>query len=58
MLQRVKFVPKLAYLIEIYAKTIKTGSAWLSPMEIAFIALLLGKPSPARTSIPDSKETR
>ena len=25
--------------------TMKTGSAWLTPMEIAFCALLLGQPS-------------
>lgn len=31
--------------------TIKTGPDWLTPMEIAFCALLLGQPSPLHRSI-------
>ena len=33
--------------------TIKTGSAWLTPMEIAFMAMILGQPSPCHTAISD-----
>ena len=31
--------------------TIRTGPDWLTPMEIAFCALLLGQPSPVHRSI-------
>jgi hypothetical protein len=33
--------------------TIRSGSAWLTPTEVAFVALLLGQPIPVRGDISD-----
>ena len=33
--------------------TIRSGSAWLTPTEIAFVALLLGQPIPVRGDTSD-----
>jgi hypothetical protein len=33
--------------------TIRAGSAWLTPTEVAFVALLLGQPLTVRDAISD-----
>jgi hypothetical protein len=33
--------------------TVKSGSAWLTPTEVAFVALLLGQPLAVRDAISD-----
>jgi hypothetical protein len=47
--QRKKYI--VVVLIIWMIMTIKTGSAWLTPTEVAFVALLLGQPLPAQDEI-------
>jgi len=51
--QRKKSVVVVIILIIWMIMTIRAGSAWLTPTEIAFVALLLGQPIPVRGDISD-----